>query len=42
MINDLSVKEKRVLFAKLSKIAYSNLKDARLSAKLQVLQKQSV
>ena len=34
MINDLSVKEKRVLFAKLAKIAYSNKKDARLSAKL--------
>tara|TARA_Y100000356_G_scaffold134657_1_gene144602 strand:- start:366 stop:1148 length:783 start_codon:yes stop_codon:yes gene_type:complete len=34
VINDLSVKEKRVLFAKLAKIAYSNKKDARLSAKL--------
>ena len=33
MISELSHKEKRVLFAKLSGIAYDDIKDARLSAK---------
>ena len=34
MIRDLSQKEKQVLFAKLSAIAYDDVKDARSQAKL--------
>ena len=34
MINDLSYKEQRVLFAKLAGIAYQDIKEARSSAKL--------
>ena len=34
MINELSLKEKRVLFAKLAGIAYRDVKDARHAAKL--------
>ena len=34
MINELSLKEKRVLFAKLAGIAYRDVKDARQAAKL--------
>ena len=34
MINELSLKQKRVLFAKLAGIAYNDVKDARREAKL--------